>query len=128
MGNNCCSLSIPTTQTEEEIVSSNQQESITKSLGDSLQIANFKELIQDHCQFYTYQDGDILLTSRPISPRQQHVIIYLEPKIVAEEEIKFQQEGMKGILSARTYDQNPESSCSSINCKEKLQKKVQFRE
>ncbi|CAK60970.1 unnamed protein product (macronuclear) [Paramecium tetraurelia] len=128
MGNNCCSTSIPATQTEEEIVSSNQQESITKSLGDSLQIANFKELIQDHCQLYTYQDGDILLSSRPISPRQQHVIIYLEPKIVKEEEIKFQQEGMKGILSARTYDQYPESSCSSINGKEKHQKKVQFRE
>ncbi|CAD8205467.1 unnamed protein product [Paramecium octaurelia] len=128
MGNNCCSTSIPATQAVEEIVSSNQQESITKSLGDSLQIANFKELIQDHCQLYTYQDGDILLSSRPISPRQQHVIIYLEPKIVPEEEIKFQQEGMKGILSARTYDQYPESSCSSINFKEKHQKKVQFRE
>ncbi|CAD8166434.1 unnamed protein product [Paramecium pentaurelia] len=128
MGNNCCITAIDATKTQEEIVSSNKSDSIRKSQGDSLQIANFQELIQDHSQLYTYQDGDVLLSSRPNSPRQQHVIIYLEPKIVAEEEIKFQSDAMKGILSARTYDQFSESPYSFGNCKEKPQKKVQFRE
>ncbi|CAD8112752.1 unnamed protein product [Paramecium sonneborni] len=128
MGNYCCSMTNPVSQGQEEIVALKQQDSLIKSMGDSLQLANFQELIQDHCQLYTYQDGDIILSSRPTSPRQQHLITYLEPKIVVEEEIKFQYDCLKGILSARTNDQNPDSSCSSMNCKEKPQKKVQFRE
>ncbi|CAD8115876.1 unnamed protein product [Paramecium sonneborni] len=128
MGNNCCSVTNPVSQGQEEIICLKQQGSLRKSMEGSLQMANFSELIQEHCQQYTYQDGDIILSSRPASPRQQHVITYLEPKIVSEEEIKFQKDGLKGILSARTNDQNPDSSFSFINFKEKHQKKVQFKE
>ncbi|CAK57517.1 unnamed protein product (macronuclear) [Paramecium tetraurelia] len=128
MGNYCSFTTTDATKIEEEIITSNKQDSIIKSQGDSLQIANFEELIQDHSQLYAFQNGDVLLSSRPNSPRSQHVIIYLEPKIVAEEEVKFQQDGIKGIISARTYDQYPESSCSSLNQKEKQCKKVQFRD
>ncbi|CAD8202941.1 unnamed protein product [Paramecium octaurelia] len=128
MGNYSCFTTVDATKVEEEIITSSKQDSIIKSQGDSLQLANFEELIQDHSQMYAFQNGDGLLSSRPNSPRSQHIIIYLEPKIVVDEEVKFQQDGIKGILSARTYEQYPESSCSSLNYKEKPQKKVQFRD
>ncbi|CAD8097271.1 unnamed protein product [Paramecium primaurelia] len=128
MGNQCCSQTSNITQSSKEILNPILQESGIKSLGDSIQIGQFGDLIQQHCQLYQYQDGDGLISPPPLSPKQQHVIVYLEPKIVIDESIHFQNDVMKGILSARSHECYSDSACSSNNCKDKPSKRVQFKE
>ncbi|CAK83897.1 unnamed protein product (macronuclear) [Paramecium tetraurelia] len=128
MGNQCCSQTSTTTQSSKEILNPIRQDSRIKSLGDSIQIGQFGDLIQQHCQLYQYQDGDGLLSPPPLSPKQQHVIVYLEPKVVIDEAIHFQTDVMKGILSTRSHECQSDSPCSPNNGKEKPQRRVQFKE
>ncbi|CAD8169427.1 unnamed protein product [Paramecium pentaurelia] len=126
MGNSCCSQTQTIKQSQKEILNPIPQDDRIKSLGDSIQIGQIGELIQQHCKLYQYQDGDDLISPPPLSPKQQHVIVYLEPKIVIDEVIHFQTDIIKGILSTRSHEAYSDSACSSINGKDNHQKKVQF--
>ncbi|CAD8117362.1 unnamed protein product [Paramecium sonneborni] len=129
MGNKCCSQTQTITQSQKEILFPIRQDSGIKSLGDSIQIGQIGELISKHCKLYQYQDGDGLLSPPPLSPKQQHVIVYLEPKVLVDEAIHYQADTLKGILSARSNEGHSDSPCSSTNRKDKpLKRKVQFRE
>ncbi|CAD8113526.1 unnamed protein product [Paramecium sonneborni] len=128
MGNQCCSQTQTNTQSQKEIQQSICQDNGIKSLADSIQIGQIGELISQHCKLYQYQDGDSLLCPPQLSPRQQHVIVYLEPKVLIDEVIQFQTDILKGILSTRSHESYSDSPFSSTNGKDKPQRRVQFRE
>ncbi|CAD8104789.1 unnamed protein product [Paramecium primaurelia] len=88
----------------------------------------FSDLIQQHCSLYQYQNGSLLTSNKPLSPRSQHQILFLEPKDLFDEGINYQPIILQGILTSRSdqQEQSYESPQTEFNGKDRIKKKVNF--
>ncbi|CAD8123790.1 unnamed protein product [Paramecium sonneborni] len=124
MGNKCYCQQPELELIHQEIISQN-------SIDRKISIDNddiFSDLIQQHCSMYQYQDGILLISNKPLSPKSQHQIVFLEPKNILDDGINYQPIILQGILSSRSNQQElpQESPQTETNGKERIKKKVNF--
>ncbi|CAD8122714.1 unnamed protein product [Paramecium sonneborni] len=124
MGNSCYCQQPELELHHQEIISQISKDRQKSIDNDDI----FSDLVQQHSSMYQYQEGIMLTLTKPLSPRSQHQIIFLEPKDVLDEGINYQPTSLQGILSSRSNQQELPQSSRKIetNGKERIKKKVNF--
>ncbi|CAK65117.1 unnamed protein product (macronuclear) [Paramecium tetraurelia] len=122
---NLCQCQKPELQLDHQEVNT-QHSKVRQESVDNDNI--FSELIQQHSSLYQYQNGLTLTSTKPLSPRSQHQIVFLEPKDLFDERINYQPIILQGILASKSDQQEfiYESPQPEANGKEKIKKKVNF--